>query len=236
MSLNTAIEAETGAYAEILAAVRTRTVTTLGDLAPGTAQMLLVSALILPTIAKVAKLDDHVNPLYHGACQALMSRINGNVIVDMTMAGIETMFDLILADAEIAGLLAASAFVNASTFKATVMQAATTAVPEFPAVTLHDVIAVKNPALALQEASLPVTIRGISQVLKITTATAMPETVKLTAQISHDGIVWQPVSASGLEQVSGAGLYVFRVLPGPVFITESQVRVVSPYSVGLALV
>lgn len=38
-----------------------------------------------------------------------------------------------------------------------------------------------------------------------------------------------------LDLTAGAGLYVFRVLPGPVFITESQVRVVSPYSVGLVL-
>lgn len=235
MTLNTVIESETGTYAEILSAVRGRTVSAVGEIPVGFAQTLLVQAFILPTITKIAKLDDHINPVFQGACQALMARINGNQAIDLALPGVEEMFDLILEDTEVAAKLSASEFANASTFKAAVIQSATVINPEFPGVTLHDVITVKTPALAAAEYSNAVTIKGISQVLKLTTFAAMPEPVACRAEVSTDGIVWTPIVTAMLDHVAGATTYPFRVLPGPVFIAESQIRVVSPYSVGLVL-
>lgn len=237
MSLQSVVQSMQGTHSEVLEQVQARTVTVVGTLEAGVAQMLLVRALIMPTINRVASLATHANPLFHGACQALAGRINGNVFIDLAMPGVETMLDLILADSEIESLLGleGNEFGSAASFKAAVLAAASTTQSEFPSVTLRDVIAVKDPALATQQESNPVTIKGISQVLKLTTQSAMPETVRLTAQISHDGAVWQSVQTSGLESISGAGLYVFRVLPGPVFIAGSQIRVVSPYSVGISI-
>jgi len=55
------------------------------------------------------------------------------------------------------------------------------------------------------------------------------------AEISHDGQVWQRTSTTGLNNIYGAGQYVFRVNPGPLVKSGAQIRVVVPYSVGISI-
>ena len=236
MSLTAAITEATGSYQEVLATVRARTVSTLASMKGARLEGVLIGAGLLPLIKRVAKTDTDPDVLFHGICQGLTDRVLPEGEIDFSDPENIALIDMFLANETVSAILAAGPYVTGENLKAVILAKASQATPEFPNVTLRDVIAVKTPELAMQQESLPVTIKGISQVLKLTTAAAMPETTRLSAQISHDGIVWQPVQTSGLESVSGAGLYVFRVLPGPVFITESQIRVVSDYSVGLSLV
>lgn len=233
--MNTVIAAATGTHQEILAEVRARTVTVTGRI-PGAE---LGGVLLSFGVGLVSFITDKASAtgttsLIRDICVGLTDRFKPDGEVDFSDANNVALIDAFLADAEVTALLAAAS-IPAEYVKAAILAKASTTVSEFPSVTLKQVIEIVEPELATEQTSNTVTIKGISQVLKLTTAAAMPETTRLTAQISHDGIVWQTIQTSGLESVSGAGLYVFRVLPGPVFITDSQVRVVSPYSVGLTL-
>lgn len=236
MSLTAAITEATGSYQEVLAAVRARTIPTYINMMGARLQGILIGAGLMPLVQDTANNSAETDVIFRGICQGLVARFGPDGQIDFGDADNLLLLDTFLTNATVTAIVGAGPYVNGANLKAAILAKASQATPEFPSVTLRDVIAVKTPELALQQESNPVTIKGISQVLKLTTSAAMPETVRLSAQISHDGIVWQSVSTSGLEQVLGAGLYVFRVLPGPVFITESQIRVVSPYSVGLVLV
>jgi hypothetical protein len=234
MTLTEAITEATGTAAERLAQVRARTVSTVGRI-PGAE---LGGVLLGFGVGLVSFITDKAaatgtSSVIRDICIGLTDRFKPDGEVDFSVGTNVALIDAFLADPEVAALLDG---IPASYVKAAILDKASATVPEFPSVTLHDVIAITDPVLATQETSNEVQIIGISQVLRLTTAAAMPEPVTLKAEISHDGIVWQPIQTAGMTSVSGAGLYVFRVLPGPVFIMDSKIRVVSPYSVGMTLV
>lgn len=233
MSLDSIVSGLVGTNQEIFEQVKARTVTKVGRLSGAELGGVLLSFGVgLVSFVTDKASSTGVYSLIRDICVGLTDRFKPDGEVDFADPANVLFIDAFLADPEVNTLLSA---IPPQLVKDSILSKASVSVPEFPGVTLHDIIVVTDPALATQETSEAVTIKGISQVLKLTTANAMPETAKLTAQISHDGVVWQPVATSGLEQVSGAGLYVFRVLPGPVFIADSQIQVVSPYSVGLTL-
>lgn len=235
MSLADVVSGMTGTHEEVYQAVRALQVSVPGLATGAQLQQLMIPARLVTLIKdRAAAVDD--TSIMRDICDAVKDRLVHNSGIDFGDAQNQGLFSQFLADPEVQARISASTtYGTVQAFQAAVIDAASTMQPQFPDVTLRQVIEVRDPALAATETSNAVAIKGISQVLKLTTAAAMPETTRLSAQISHDGIVWQPLQTSGLESVSGAGLYVFRVLPGPVFITESQVRVVSPYSVGLVL-
>lgn len=235
MSLETVINSLGGTNQEVLAQVQARTISVPKVVWGADVQTVLAGAGIVGFLKETAEATGTYSA-FRDLCIQLMDRFGAGGEIDFRNTAVAAGIDMAFQHPTIVSLVEASPlYGSVEAIKAAITAVGTEQVPEFPSVTLRDIIAVKAPALATQETSNTVAIKGISQVLKLTTSTAMPETTRLTAQISHDGIVWQSVQTSGLEQVSGAGLYVFRVLPGPVFITESQIRVVSPYSVGLTL-
>jgi len=235
VSLQTVVNSLSGTNQEILAQVQARTISVPKVVWGADVQTVLAGAGIVGFLKETAEATGTYSA-FRDLCIQLMDRFGAGGEIDFRNPAVAAGIDMAFQHPTIVSLVEASPlYGTVENIKAAITAVGTEQVAEFPGVTLHDVIAVKTPVLVLQEASLPVTIDGISQKLKLTTTAEMPETVSLTAQISHDGIVWQTIQTSGLESVSGAGLYVFRVLPGPVFITESQIRVVSPYSVGLTL-
>lgn len=235
MTLQAAITEATGSHTEVLAAVKARTITKVGALTGAQLQQLMIPARLVALVKDTAA-DTANQTVFRDICDSVKDRIASGAGIDLADQSNSNFLSAFFANSEVQDRIAASTtYGTVQAFQGAMINAASAQVQEFPSVALHDVIAVKEPALAVQQESAPVTVKGISQVLRLTTAAALPETTQLKAEISHDGVVWQPVQTSGLESVAGAGLYVFRVMPGPVFITESQIRVVSPYSVGLTL-
>jgi hypothetical protein len=233
MTLTAAITEATGTAQERLAQVRARTVSTVGRI-PGAE---LGGVLLSFGVGLVSFITDKAaatgtSSIIRDICIGLCDRFKPDGEVDFSVGTNVALIDAFLADAEVAALLDG---IPAAYVKAAILDKASATVPEFPSVTLRDVLAVTDPDLVATEYSNSVQIIGISQKLKLTTAASMPEPVSLRAEVSTDGIVWIPIATSMLEYVAGATVYPFRVTAGPMFIEESRIRVVSPYTVGLSL-
>lgn len=234
MSLTTVIADLSGTNQEIFELVKARTVTALGRI-PGAE---LSGVLLSFGVGLVSFVTDKASAtgtysLIRDICVGLTDRFKPDGEVDFSDASNVALIDAFLANAEVAALLGQ---IPAQAVKDAILAKASAAVAEFPGVTLHDVIAVTDPALATQEITTPVAFTGISQILTLTTSAAMPESVNAYAEISHDGQVWQRVATVGLSNILAAGQYVFRVNPGPLVKTGAQIRVVLPYTVGAVIV
>lgn len=114
--------------------------------------------------------------------------------------------------------------------------------PEFPGLTLRDVIAVREPTLFTQTHSNVVAVNGAknrNQLLIVTLGADLPEPVNLQYQVrnkfSGEWSEWEGSSIAGLTNKQSAGIYSAR-LPGE-FIksTEAEIRVVCPYNVPLTM-
>ena len=234
MSLETVISGLTGTNQEILAQVKARTVSQPKTVWGADVQTILAGAGIVGFLKETAETTGTYSA-FRDLCIQLMDRFGAGGEIDFRNPAVTMGIDAAFQHPQIVALVEASPYQTVENIKAAILSVGSEQVAEFPGVTLRDVIQITNPALAASETSNAVDIKGISQILKLTVASDMPETVALSAQVSHDGIVWQPIATSGIESVSGAGLYVFRAMPGPVFITGSKVRVISGYTVGLTL-
>lgn len=233
MSLETVVNSLSGTNQEILAAVQARTVEQVGRI-PGAE---LGGVLLSFGVGLVSFVTDKASAtgtysLIRDICVGLTDRFKPDGEVDFADPANVMLIDAFLADPEVSALLAV---IPPQAVKDAILAKASTSVPEFPGVTLKDVIAITDPALAVQEITAPVAFEGISQVLTLTTAAAMPEVVQGYAEISHDSVVWQRVATVGLSNISAAGQYVFRVNPGPLVKSGAQIRVVVPYSVGISI-
>lgn len=235
MTLATAIAAESGTSAEIYDILKARTVPVLGVLPGAKLQAVLIGAGLMPHVQDTAGNQAFADPVFRGLCIGLIQRFGPDGEIDFADAENVALIDVFVADAGVTAIVEAGPYVSTANLKAAILAKATTQQPEYPGLTLRQVIEINDPALAAQEISNAIAIQGISQQITLTTAAAMPETVSLTAEVTHDDIIWVPISVDGIGVVSGAGVYSLRALPGPLFKATSKIRVVSPYTVGLAL-
>lgn len=233
MSLTTVIAELSGTNQEIFELVKARTVTTVGRISGAELSGVLLSfgVGLIGFIADKATATGTYS-LIRDICVGLTDRFKPDGEVDFADSSNVMLIDAFLADPEVSALLNG---IPAQVVKDAILAKASTQITEFPGVTLRDVIAITDPALAAQETSNAVGFSGISQVLTLTTATPAPESINGYAEISHDGVVWQRVATTGLTGISVAGQYKFRVNPGPLVSTGAQIRVILPYSIGAVI-
>lgn len=243
MSLTDAINAETGSYSEVLAAVRARTVTAPGKLSGAELGGILLEFGLIPLIrrqVKSAETDANDHSAFSAICIGLEDRFKPNGEIDFSNPAFVGLIDKFLGlegnPATPASVLlgAMETPIPPQMVKDAILAKATTSVPEFPNVQMFDVVAVKAPALAVEEVSAPFVLPEFTRKFTVTTAQAMPEPTPCRVEISYDGTAWQQVATQGLSRVSAAGTYRPTINHGP-DLEGASVRVVSPYSVGLVL-
>lgn len=234
MSLETVISGLTGTNQEILAQVKARTVSQPKTVWGADVQTILAGAGIVGFLKETAETTGTYSA-FRDLCIQLMDRFGAGGEIDFRNPAVAAGIDMAFQHPTIVSLVEASAYGTVENMKTAIAAVGTEQVAEFPGVTLRDVIAITDPALAAQETSNAVGFSGISQVLTLTTATPAPESINGYAEISHDGVVWQRVATTGLTGISVAGQYKFRVNPGPLVSTGAQIRVILPYSIGAVI-
>lgn len=226
-----------GTHDEVYEQVQARTVSTLGKIWGADVQKVMASAGLLGLI------QDTVNATgtysgFRDMCIAMKDRFGAGGEIDFTDQYTLDFMDAFLADPQVTGIIMAGpTYVTVQNFKAAVLAQATIEQPEFPGVTLRDVIAIREPALA-QETETPYRrIYGLSDVYTLTLADDLPEVCDLTAEISHDLQAWRPVPVVGLDNIKEQGNYsiMLSLSPMPPINASSYIRVKCPYNVALGL-
>lgn len=225
MSLETAInEYPAGwSHAEVLDALRARTVSTVGILAGAELQGLLIGAGIMPYVHDTANDTSFSDPVFRGICIGLVSRFNPDL----------TLLDTFLAESTVASALNGGPYGSVAAFRAAVLSKAEKPEPEFPTVSMRDVVSIREPALATETTSLPITIQGesgVDQEFRVR-FTEPPEPITPIVQFQHtlgaEITPWRGSAIAGFTNISEGGDYRLKV-PGELIGVDTKVRVKVP--------
>ena len=233
MSLASAIAEYTGTPEEILAQLKQRTVPQLGQISGAALQQVVLENGLLAFVRdKAAAVGDY--SAIRNMCIALSDRMTQDMGIDFSKQNNSVFLSAFLAEPEVAAILAAQGKTSTDVEDAIAVYALKQE-PEFPSVTLRDVLLVVSPELVAESVSNAIPIKGISQSISVTLAADLPEAVTLQFEVTHDGTLWLPLQMGGNVRAHLAGQYVVRALPGPLFAAESQVRVKLPYNIAVVI-
>lgn len=195
----------------------------------------------LGLVGYIKDTSDNTNgaPGFRDICIGLMQRFGPDGQIDFSSAGAAALLDVFFAESTVAAALSAQS-VTAEDAKATIIGMATEPVSEFPTVTMHDVIDIRDPVLAQPEISSELMLSGFSGrgVTLLATIGQPPESINPVVEIQHVygqlSTVWRGSAVSGFVSVTEAGTYRFT-LPGELISAECKVRVKLPYTIGVSL-
>ena len=229
-SLETAIaELESGqSHWDMLLALRARTKVVNGIAESGCVLAYLASINKLGAIKAIAA--DETSPLRDAA--------------EATMITLQTREGFDFSIPETVGLLNAYVAVGLLTEEqaAVVIAIGATTEPEFPNLTVSQVVAIREPALVVTTESNVVTVlneKGRNKLLIVTLSGALPEPANLQYQVrckfGEMWTAWQGSTVVGLTNVQDAGVYSAK-LPGEFIKSdEVQIKITSPYNQPLTL-
>lgn len=232
MSLSEVVNTLEGTHEEVLALVKARTITGQSKIWGADVQKVLASAGLLGLV------HDTINTtgVYSGfrdACIAMSDRFGAGGEINFNDGFTELLMDEFLGNQSVIDIVAASPYVTTQNLRDAVLAQAVIQMPEFPGVTLRDVIAIREPGLVVETVVGPVGIYSPMQAFKLTIQDALPSVEALTVQITYDSIHWRTVGAEGLESVQADGSYPFwlRLSPVPNIYHTAQLRVLLPYAI-----
>ncbi len=232
MSLQDVVNGLSGTHQEVFDLVRIRTISQLGKIWGADVQKVMASAGLLGLISDTTWATG-TNSAFRDLCITLTDRFGAGGEIDFSDPFTMQFVDAFLAESAVSAIVAAGPYQTTEVFKAAVLAQATTSVPEFPGVTLRDVIAIREPGLVVETVVGPVGIYSPMQAFKLTIQDALPSVEALTVQITYDSIHWRTVGAEGLESVQADGSYPFwlRLSPVPNIYHTAQLRVLLPYAI-----
>lgn len=212
-------------HADVLSAVRARTVPALGMATSGEVLAYIASVGKLSALETIAATDGH--PL-RDAAKATLTTLNTREGFDFAIPEVSGMLD---------------AYVTAGVFtesdKSEILNKGIKQALEFPAATINDVLAIRDLALNVESFSnvLSVNSRRFQRVvIAVSLSADLPVPANLVLQIKNGTGHWRSSSAQGITNVQSAGTY-HVVIPGDLIVTDSvQVRVLCPFAVAPMIV
>jgi hypothetical protein len=238
MSLETAVAELTGTHAEVLAQVKARMTTGVGRL-PGAE---LGGVLLGFGVGLISFITDKAaatgtSSLIRDICIGMTDRFKPDGEIDFSSPANVALIDAFLADAEVAALLATGS-IPAQYVKDAILAKASVAEPEFPNVTLRDIVLIREPLLLVTHITAPQVLVFQPQTFGLVVHADLPCPINLRAEVcyNNDGI-WHPVQSFGLDAIQLAGPYHFRVSLPASELEENTVyvRVVSDFEIDMSL-
>ena len=236
MSLADVVGTLAGSHQEVYEQIKARTVSQTGKIMGADLQGLMIGAGLMPLIRDVAADTTEQDVVFRGICIGLLDRFGPDGEVDFSREDTQALLDIFLADATVAGIIAQTPFATAAAFRSTVIAAASTTVPEFPDVTLRQIIEIREPALAQTTETNSKPVLSVIDPLVLYVQDAPPETISGYAEISY-GSQWARVPVTGLENIAAPGAYIFFLtgVPFPMIGPANELRVVLPYNLNAYL-
>lgn len=231
MTLTEAIENLSGTHEEVFAQVRAMTVIAPGIMPGADLQAILISKGLMKTVRNAAN-DPADTSSFADICIGLEDRFKPDGQIDFARQDAQNLLGAFAYSTALSAKLAA---VNSSPIDlyTEVMSAASVAQPAYPDVTLKDIIAIREPALAQSNTCGGIPVPDVTSLFVLMLAEDLPEACSATAEITYGDGIWRETAIVGLENVRLAGNYFFGFSsrPWPALNIVSQIRVTLPYNV-----
>lgn len=236
MTLETVVAELTGTHQEVLAQIKARTITGKVTIWGADVQKVVGTAGLLGLVRDTVNATGTYSG-FRDACIAMSDRFGAGGEINFSDGFTELLMDEFLGNQSVIDIVAASPYVTTQNLRDAVLAQATRQLPEFPDVTLRDIIAIRDPALLIPTYAGIVLVGSALDTFELILTADLPEPTKLTVELTHDGSLWVPYPVIGLDSVHLQGNYLFRfpLDPYPVTTVSTHLRVTSPYAVQMAL-
>lgn len=246
MSLDSVVQELSGTHAEVLVQVKARTTTQVGRLAGAE----LGGVLLGFGVGLISFITDKASAtgtstLIRDICIGMTDRFKPDGEIDFSNPSNVALIDAFLADSEVAALLASPTLLDppqsaipASYVKDAILAKASTPQPEFPDVTLADIIAIRDPGSYQPAYTDERYLAYAAMHFELLVLEDLAYPVDLRTEVKYDSGNWEPIKNSGmLNAVQYAGPYIFKVIIDPADLVNHNVyiRVVSDFAISMSL-
>lgn len=238
MTLAEVVNGLSGSHAEVLAQVKARMTTQVGRLAGAELGGVLLGfgvGLISFVTDKAAATG--TSSLIRDICIELCDRFKPDGEIDFSNPDNVNLIDAFLADAEVAALLATGS-IPAQYVKDAILAKASAPQPEFPDVTLADIIAIRDPGSYQPTYTDERYLAYAAMHFELLVLEDLAYPVDLRTEVKYNSGNWEPIKNSGmLNGVQYAGPYIFKLIVDPADLVEHNVyiRVVSDFAISMSL-
>lgn len=236
MSLETVVAGLSGTHQEVFEQVKARTVTEYKSIWGADIEDDVIQAGLRSLIKDKSEETGTIGDPLREMCIALMARMGAGGELDFRRPSVQALLDQFVNHPTVAAVISAGPYGSPAVFKAQVLAKAETQVPEFPGVTLRQIIEIREPALAQTTATNSRPMLSVIDPLVLYVQDAPPEPISAYAEISY-GAQWARVPVTGLDNITTPGAYIFFLtgVPFPMIGPANEIRVVLPYNLNAYL-